>query len=444
MAAKRSVSPSGTSAAAATAPSETEEAALEEARPKRALRTLAPRMPPGIHAMIHEQWTFFDPEAERLLGWMRSEKVFHEFAHGRAPFYNHLRGTWAMLAHWGQPQDVCRCGLLHSAYTRDGFYFRHFDLLDPKSREDVRGVVGPAAEQLIYNYCSTDRMWDQGEFFPEALRGKPAEPWMLRFGEPLPKGGQDFPCRRDPQIFEHLSAEEIAKYFVVFVADIAEQLSSTNSYIDIYHQEQPEVLWPGECAPGVFHHVLSRMLRSARDHLEVVPQIYNNCTEVITIANEVEARQCYWEAMTKANEGGALGLGVPVLQGPKLEKAEQERLYRRAGELNPFIAEPHIMLSQLLYNREAFAEAADEAIHALEILYDWGTCWDKRRSWAQWVGFSRMALLRATRRLQGKPSMPMRKLSEASDPNAVPVTYLKDLIAGFEEVTEKPNLRSRL
>ena len=89
-----------------------------------ALRTLAPPMPSGIESIIHEEWNDLDAEADRMLGWMKKARVFHEFAHGRAPFIQHLRGTWAMLAAWKQPEHVCRCGLLHSAYTREGFYFR--------------------------------------------------------------------------------------------------------------------------------------------------------------------------------------------------------------------------------------------------------------------------------------------------------------------------------
>jgi hypothetical protein len=63
-----------------------------------------------------------------LLAFIAEAGVFHEFAHARDPFAVHLRGTWHILAHWQQHVDTCRCGLLHSAYTRDGFFFRYFDI----------------------------------------------------------------------------------------------------------------------------------------------------------------------------------------------------------------------------------------------------------------------------------------------------------------------------
>jgi hypothetical protein len=125
-------------------------------------------MPPKIQAVIHEEWQELDTSAEEILQWMKQQRVFHEFAQGRAPFFSHLRGsftlchgitaylncsvvgTWAILECWDQPKAVCRCGLLHSAYTRQGFYFRYFDILDPKSRDLLATVVGKDAEELVY------------------------------------------------------------------------------------------------------------------------------------------------------------------------------------------------------------------------------------------------------------------------------------------------------
>ena len=80
-------------------------------------------MPPRIEATLLEEWKVLDPEIEPILGFIKTAKVFHEFAHGRTTFVSHLRGTWQMLACWYQPVRICRCGLFHSAYTRDGFYF---------------------------------------------------------------------------------------------------------------------------------------------------------------------------------------------------------------------------------------------------------------------------------------------------------------------------------
>ena len=68
--------------------------------------------------MIHMRWAELDSEGERLMESLRALEPLHSFAHARDTFYEHLRGTWAMLATWGQPQDTCRAGLFHTGYVR--------------------------------------------------------------------------------------------------------------------------------------------------------------------------------------------------------------------------------------------------------------------------------------------------------------------------------------
>ena len=76
-------------------------------------------MPPLVHAMIYMRWAELDSEGERLMESLRALDPLHSFAHARDTFYEHLRGTWAMLATWGQPQDTCRAaGLFHTGYVR--------------------------------------------------------------------------------------------------------------------------------------------------------------------------------------------------------------------------------------------------------------------------------------------------------------------------------------
>ena len=95
------------------------------------------------------------------------------------------------------------------------------------------------------------------------------------------------------------------------------------------------------------------------------------------------------------------------------------------------------MLSQLLFDKGDFIEAANHAAAALQTLYDWGGCWDKRQSFAQWVGFARMAHLRASRRGAGLGKLPSAPLAKSARPDAAEVTYLQDVLAGFEELTEQ-------
>ena len=179
-------------------------------------------------------------------------EVFHEFAHARDPFVVHLRGTWAMLAAWGQEEATCRCGLFHSAYTRDGFFFRYFDIRDDASRQALRDVVGAGAEAQIYNYCIGEAPWDEREY--HSMGGHPAPPpapGKFALGEPIDPAGYDVPSRLDPSVTVHYTPRDIAQMSVVFVADLIEQISTVSTYGDIYHELSPGVLWPGTGLPGM-------------------------------------------------------------------------------------------------------------------------------------------------------------------------------------------------
>ena len=288
------------------------------------LRTLAPAMPAGIESIIHEEWDDLDADAGRMLGWMKETRVFHEFAHGRAPFIQHLRNTWAILSAWKQPEHVCRCGLLHSAYTRPGFYFRYFDFHKSGDRQLVSSVLGADAELLVYKYCAPINLW---QTFNEDTKVYDGLPSQIILGEPIPPDGTDLPMRTDPSKTIHLSAKEIAHYLVVMVADIAEQMTPVISYREVYHEVNPTKLWPGSGEPQAgFYHMLSKMMVTAAPYLAVVPPIFDNCTTVISLRDEVMARNAYWKA---------------VQEEKKISTDEQMLLYLRAIGLNSNIGEPH-------------------------------------------------------------------------------------------------------
>ncbi len=103
-------------------------------------------------------------------------------------------------------------------------------------------------------------------------------------------------------------------------------------------------IWPGTGKPGMMSNSLgfaffSRMLYTARDYLKVVPPVFNNCTVILDQKDEKEARDLYWDARRFEHEKS---------------DEELEAMYRKSAELNPWVAETHIMLSQLLYKREAW------------------------------------------------------------------------------------------
>lgn len=66
----------------------------------------------------------------------------------------HLQGTHRLLGAWGNPPDVALAGMFHSVYGTNAF--RHVTVALPQ-RDEVRELIGEAAEALAYIFCSIDR-----------------------------------------------------------------------------------------------------------------------------------------------------------------------------------------------------------------------------------------------------------------------------------------------
>ena len=228
-----------------------------------------------------------------------------------------------------------------------------------------------------------------------------------------------FDHRARPGTTVHVSREELAKLIVVTVADIAEQLTGVSAFIDVYQPDQPTKLWPGNGKPGLGLAWFSEMLQLAAPHLQNAPPIFNDCTTILRDEDESYARDCYWDVVQREES---------------LAPDEQQHRLREAICANPFIAEPHVLLAQLLLMDGCWEEAAHHSATALEILYCWGTCWDKRMGWAQWIGFTRMLHLQASRGANHQPKLPWKQLG---DNDEVQLVFLQDLVDGFDDVSEK-------
>jgi len=67
----------------------------------------------------------------------------------------------------------------------------------------------------------------------------------------------------------------------------------------------------------------------------------------------------------------------------------------KAISLNPFIAEPHVVLAQAYLRAEQWKEAETHSAQGLDLLTQWGTPWDKRMSFGGWVAWSRVMNMKA-------------------------------------------------
>jgi len=153
-------------------------------------------------------------------------------------------------------------------------------------------------------------------------------------------------------------------------------------------------VYPGALKPEVALYWISRVCKGIREHLEVVPPIFDHCTSEISYETELDARDLYWQFLT---DGASLApsLRTDLLQG----------VIRRS----PFIAEPRVYLAEVLFRGGDFDGCAEQLRQALRLFYAMGTNWDKRVPYRQWISHSRLLLARCVRRSEGKSSMPITK-----------------------------------
>ncbi len=68
----------------------------------------------------------------------------------------HLFEVWRILKIWRQSNDICRCGLFHSAYSNS---YVNLAIFDPKvGRETLQGIAGDAVRMMI-NFRSFALIW---------------------------------------------------------------------------------------------------------------------------------------------------------------------------------------------------------------------------------------------------------------------------------------------
>lgn len=148
-------------------------------------------------------------------------------------------------------------------------------------------------------------------------------PNQIRLNEPgarIPAGGIDIPIRLKPDEMLHFSPKDVAQHMVVFIADLAEQMTPVISYLEVYHELNPTRLFPGQSEPAVFYHMFSKMARMSAPYLDNPPPIFDHCTALLEESDEIEARDAYWKAVQ----------GEHALPGH-----EQESLFRAAARHNP-------------------------------------------------------------------------------------------------------------
>lgn len=94
-----------------------------------------------------------------------SELGAGEFEHLNGSLIKHLNSTYQLLEKWGASQELCDSGLYHAAYGTAGFEAQVVPL---SQRNDIAKIIGKAAEEIVYLYCSCDRSFVFKDFSASA------------------------------------------------------------------------------------------------------------------------------------------------------------------------------------------------------------------------------------------------------------------------------------
>lgn len=177
--------------------------------------------------------------------------------------------------------------------------------------------------------------------------------------------------------------------------------------------QSPEFLYPGDGRPTIALYWISMMCHAVKDHLQVVPPVFDRCESVLQMDAEIKARDLYWKGIS---------------QESFLSAQEQIDLFSESSKLNPYVGEPQLMLAQLYFRKGLWKKAVEHARLALQAFYNLVSAWDKRRTFSNWVAFTRLLLLRAARLAKGEPDLPVRDELDETMGNHLSLVNLNDLV----------------
>ncbi len=337
-----------------------------------------PEIPAHIHDLLNLRYDRLDSKMSEF------HKVFQDVGayqcwHKHSTFGEHLLGVWRVFQCWRQSEDMCRMALFHSTYSNSWVALTLFR--PGADRHRLEALIGKPAEELVHLMCSVPRL-------------------ELTFREIMGKGvsqdGIPVVDIRTKQV-EQLSRRKVAIYLIFHIADWLDQNFSWQDdlfnnqdaklgqpFVDILDKtfrENPGPLWPGAAKPGLYLAHLSHLatILKSCEQKDLIPPIFNNCETMLDYKNEVDARDAYWD--------------VVINWGDVKHAAQAQEGLERAIRLNPFIAEPHVVLAHIFIRRQQWKEAEAECLVALKLFIDFGTCWDKRLKWEAWIGWVRTMLL---------------------------------------------------
>ncbi len=327
-------------------------------------------------SLLDEEWLQHDPDLGPVMPMVLGRGVGQDW-HKAGTFRHHLVGVARTLTLWKQPAHVRLLGLLHSVYGN-----AHVDLMkfDPKSeRARVAEAVGVEAERLIYQFCVMSRK----QFVHELFAGNLAA-----------DGSLTLTLDEAPLI---LPAHDVAVYIIVTMADICEQWYSWQDDIYTGYPDYQFLsgqvhwaagLWPGPMRPTTYRVGQMSRLANLLQHPALkgqlpLPPVFDAGRAILTEAQEAAAATLYW-SVVQQNQ-------------PLVSPAASVAVLEQAVAMNPWVAEPQMLLAQLYLTEKQYELAQAAAASAVQTAACWGNSWDKRIGWDAWMAWGRILLQSAQR-----------------------------------------------
>lgn len=303
------------------------------------------------------------PKTMALLIQRRAGRSWHK--HGS--FKDHLFGIYRALTLWGQPNDVAMCGLFHSVYSNEYVDLALFDPIE--GRSVLADFLNPQLEQMIHLFCNIPRT----EFVKQLLQPNcnPTEGMLLR--------GKD-------NVKTELTPLQVAQFLIITIADLIEHWHSWPEDTMAKYPLTVSIpmqaawtasLWPRPLRPRSSAMALASQLGRHLPALEQkIPPIFNKCSMTLSAQDESVAMGLYWQVVN--------------LNIPTISPEHAKNLLLQSIALNPFVAEPRLLLAQILYVDGMFEQGLLHARAGLQLICDWGMSWDKRVTWGGWIHWARL------------------------------------------------------
>ena len=272
-----------------------------------------------------------------LLRHLAGQRLDDQHLKGRT-LRSHLLGTKRVLAAWGQSSAVQRAGLCHSLYsTEDG----ELCLVSLTERHRVRRLIGIQAEELVFLFCATQ--------FSSFFRNVQNAPSLL------PSVTIPIEIRKGFVAREVISGTLARDLLLLHMAHFAELAFGSDALMPWFSRFQSWVRILTEKAP------------------DSIPAALVEVRGLDQYA-ELKALTSYLRAI-RSNDN--LDVATKALQEVTL--------------LLPHVAEPHIWMSRLCSLTGDDSMRRYQASLAFEKLLAFGTTWDKRLLFDDWLTMARIA-----------------------------------------------------